>query len=358
MLVVLLAACRPAPPTSPALHSVDELNQLWPVRVVIDEAIPQDVLAGLGRWLGSGPGAWAPPRDGSGLPSGLAQRAHTEDTMALRLLARIGLEATCTLGTVPDGFGDLRGGWALAARSCEGVARPSDAAAARRLGEVAADSVATPLPDSLPEMLQPMVELRVVVRGEPLAFRFLNPALLDGLAVSAAEPQPSVPVALAVRTTRWDPRAAAAPVPGAGSTELASIEAAVEEALSGWRASLDALPAESFEPSLRGVANGWVRRTIYEALGAERLESRPDLALVLLEEAVGGAARPRPGPGLDPVLLSRVAFARWRAGEHNRAVELLRDIATQPGWEVAQVAAEMVARVAVIPSAADPRVRR
>lgn len=313
--------------------------------------------------MGAGSGGWVPPLTTRGLPPTLAERAAAEDVEALRLLGRVSLEATCQLGTVPGGFGDVHAGWLLAAQSCEAIGRPEDAATARALvgGPARAAMIDGPLPGDLTRLLQPALDVRVPIHGEELRFRFLHPRLLDAPALAPrtpTTPSGSVPVELAVRTTRWDPAAAEVRAPGAGRSKLADIETDAEVALSGWRASLEALPSESFEPSLRGVVNAWVRKTIYEALGAEQLETAPQIAVVLLEEAVGGVPRPRPGPGLDPVLMARVAFARWRAGEHNRAVELLRDIAAQPGWEVAQVAAEMVARVAVIPSATDARVRR
>jgi len=336
LALLLLVGCRPAPEGPAPLHAPDALRATWPVQVALDPTVSDDTLAGLSRWIGAGDAAWLPPASGS-TPS-VAARAHREDTVAIQLIAWVGLAATCRLGREPGALDGVPRAAELATASCAAV-------------DPAVTQTPPPLPvGGLSAQLAPAHSAVVELHGQRLTYRFLHPGLLDSPLLVADEPGDSL--VDRVRTRRWG-SGPAAPI---SDTTLAGLEQLAEREVAGWQANLAALP--DLESSLRGVVLGWVRGAVYGDLGAAVLDSDPATAQVLLEEAAGGVPRPRPGPGRDPVLLARVAMARWRAGEVSRAAELLRDVSGQPGWEFAGIAAEMAARVAVLPSATDPRVRR
>jgi len=347
------------------VFSPDVLSATWPVQILHDDGFAPALSAGLSRWLGSGSGSWHAPGDVTDLPPTLAQRVRAEDAAALSSLITLAHESACALGGTNGGFGDLEAAWSYAALACEALDQQDHAARIRE-----AHPLSTPLPP-LPTGagLEPLLasELRVdaEVLGEALQYRFAHPGLTEAvhraLASPRATPAAGSPEAIADRagSPSWTPAGTPSfDLPPPPQRDLGSLEVAADGHLAEWSASIGALSPEALDPALRSVALGWVRAAVYAAAARERLASGdPGSAVTLFDEALG-TVRPRPGPGRDPVLLCEVAMARWRAGEHARAVELLRDIATQPGWAFAEVPAEMIARVAVIPSATDPRVRR
>lgn len=310
----------------------------------MDESVPPELLRRMGRWLGEGEGEWAAPMQG---PPG---REGTEDLEALTLLVVLTHEAICRLGADPAGFAGIPDAAAQAAASCDALGK--DQEATRALANAGRETL--PPQDELPPVLNaallPLPAFSVTLHGQTLHFRFIHPDLVALVRDLGAAPAPTGLLG-AVRTTAWIPGTPATTIDG----DLAAIETAAEQTIARWKTSLDGLAVEA---AGRAAALRWVRTAVYEAAGAAVLDTDPGAALVLLEEAAGGVARPRPGPGRDPVLLARVAMARWRAGEHRRAAQVLRDIGTQPGWEFAGVGAEMAARVAVLPSATESRVRR
>lgn len=347
------------------VFSPDLLSETWPVQILHDDGFPPALAAGLSRWLGSGDGSWRAPGDVTDLPPTLAQRVRSEDAAALSLLITLSHESACTLGLTNGGFGDLEAAWSYAASSCDALDKGDHAARIRQAHPLSTPLPALPTGASLGPLLASELRVDAEVLGETLLYRFAHPGLTDAVK-SALAPMNATPAAGRIEdiadragSASWTPLGAPKfELPPPAQRDLASLEVAADAHVAAWSSSIGALPPEALDPALRSVALGWVRTAVYAAAAEETLASGDAGSAVTLFEEALGTARPRPGPGRDPVLLCEVAMARWRAGEHARAVELLRDIATQPGWTFAEVPAEMVARVAVIPSATDPRVRR
>lgn len=226
-------------------------------------------------------------------------------------------------------------------------ALPDDAS----LRAVAAAACAPEAPADL--SLAPAVSTTVTVEGESLTYAFLAPGL--GLRpLPAPHPEP-------VGTASWGDGApselrSAAELYADGAS-YAALEAAAEEQLALWKRGLAGV--QRLDNAERAFALGQVRRALYRDLGLAALaDGQPEVARPLLEEAAGAVPRPVPGDGRDPVLLAGLVSARFQSGELSRAAELAHAIAQSPGWEFADVVSQAVARVAVLPSPSQPRVRR
>jgi hypothetical protein len=387
VILLLLAGCsREAPPGSPTPVplSVDAVKASWPVRAALDERIDASLLSAVARrWLG-GSGDWsAPGSPPGGAPPALAARWLREDAAALAHLRLLTAHAACRLAQQPGAFDGAVGvGYSVGARSCEaagdaeGATRAASNAEARGGGLVAAPP---PSGGEGPAILRLEAELA----GETLLFEFVEPAELqaaiDGLiAAAAALPEPGsgpdqdVGIFFATRagTSELLPEGQPPLLPSAASLfaalpasgRQAAAEVALDRALGRWTATLAQLPPETdggLDASGRGLLDGWVRRAWQRELGLAALDAgEADLALVLLENATNNQTRVQPGPGLDPLLLIALARARYEANELQRAVALLEDIGDVAGWEPARVAARTVARVAVLPTAAEAQVKR
>jgi hypothetical protein len=377
LAIVACVACS-GPPDTPPIEPIDAaaMAPTWPMEMALSDSVdPRDLLASGERWLGlAEPAQWRPPGESPvGVTAPLAVRWRQEDRQAIQLLRRLDLSVQCRLGTQPGAFGEeVPEGWAAAELACRML---GDEDAARRSAELRVEA-GLPAPTELaavrqtgtvPELLSPAVDRHLEIAGETLRYRFvLAPQWEFALAALAHE---STPAGLAGRvgTSRWDE---AGSLPGAAilleaggsdSRRLARLERDAEEQVARWRSSLDQKtePTAELDSGSRALLIDWIRRAIYRDLGlAELAADRPDVALSLLEEATGARARPGPGPGLDPLLLSAFAKARYEAGEVQGAAELLTRMAAQPGWQWVGALAEGVARVAVLPSVTASEVRR
>ncbi len=358
----------PPEPLDPA-----SLAGTWPLELLDSGTVDLPTLEALGeRWLGleEARGWRAPGQAPPGIDPGLARRWQREDRQALELLERLHHQLVCRLGTEPGSFGrEVPEGWAAAEASCREL---GDAAAAERTtvlrDEAGAPAVPLPAPpaaDSVAGLLAPAVDRRLSIGGEELRYRFVLPAQWRRAASRLPGEGEETGLVWRVGTSRWDPGGV---IPDAGAMlagddpdgrRLARLEREAERLVARWRSSLAREPELEPYPADRALFATWVRRSLYRDLGLAELEAgRPEVALALLEEAVGSVARPEPGPGRDPLLLSAFASARCRAGEIRTCAELLTRMATQPGWQWVGAVAEGAARVAVLPSVTASEVRR
>ena len=366
--------------------AAEDLRATWPLRAALDERIDGSLLRPVARrWL-SGSGDWAAPGSPPGGASpALAARWLREDAAALRHLRILTAHATCRLAQEPGAFaGPVKVGYSVGVRSCEALGDSAGAALARRQAEVDDGAVQPPSPSPQEGYVVPTTRLVVELKEEALVFEFIEPADFEAVAArldaAAAAlpappsgPDPDVGTFFATRagTTDLLPEGRepllgtardlfAGLQPGEG--RQAAAEGALDEVLGRWAVSLAGLPAETdggLDRTGRALLDGWVRKAYHRELGLQALDAgEPDLALLFLEEATDNQSRARPEPGLDPLLLAALARARYESNELQRAVALLEDIGVVPGWQTARTAARTVARVAVLPTAAEAQVKR
>lgn len=317
-----------------------QIEQTWVWRIAFDESMDEGLVLALARrWLTLEPEpdpAWAPIGEPTGVTAA-TPRARGEDAAAVTHLGELYRKAVC----------DLHRGQGL----------PEGVAEAALLGVMACeqkgfDAVAWAPPEeaSVAQLLAPVVDTTLELHGERLRYRFQHPWQFDAAYKALhdhAEGEPDDPVWQVGRSNF-----------GGGiqvnfdDPSQAGLERAAEEHIARWRASLEATDLGAVE---RALLLQWVRGAVYRAAASQAEEGAQ---LVLLEEAAGADARVRPGPGRDPLLLARIAVARYESGSPGRAAELLGDMAGQPGWEWLLPTAEACARVAVLPSAAVEGVRR
>ena len=344
----------------------------WPVELATSEAVDEATLLAFGeRWLGlaGDGGAWRPPgHPPEGLSASLTARWINDDRLAFQFLNRLDLHVQCRLGTEPGTFGsEVPEGWAAAELACAAMA---DEQGARRVAELRLEAgleEAAPLPElptgtDVASLMAPAVDRTVEVAGESLRYRFILPGQWEATHELLPWRPSTGDLASRVGTSAW----LEGEIESQGSwvdvfaDDLAGIEREAEIQIARWKVSLEELSAT--EPELDGAARslllGWIRRALYRDLGLYRATHSPELALPLLEEATGSEARPAPGPGLDPALLSAFAWSRYRSGEIRGAAEVLTRIAAQPGWHWVGALAEGAARVAVLPSVTASEVRR
>lgn len=356
------------------------------MRAALDERIDGSLLQAVARrWLG-GRGDWAAPGSPPGGASpALVARWLREDAAALRHLRLLSAHATCRLAQHPGSFaGPVKAGYSVGLRSCEALEDAPGAALARAQAEADGGSV-QPAPAASQDGYDvATIRLAVELASEDLLFEFIEPgefeaveARLDSAAAALpappSGPEPDVGTFFAMRagTSHLLPDGRAPLLASAdalfdglrpGKGRQAAIEGALDGVLDRWSASLAQLPAETdggLDATGRGLLDGWVRKAWHREVGLRALDAgEPDLALVLLEEATDNQSRVRPGPGLDPLLLVALARARYESNELQRAVALLEDIGAMPGWQPARTAARTVARVAVLPTAAEAQVKR
>ncbi len=320
---LLLGCGEPDPAPGPPAWTRAELESTWVWRIAYDEALAEAEVDAAARWLG-GAGTWSPPG------SSERPRARHEDGLAIAAIGATYNEAMCRLGTSGDAFGtEVPAGWVVAAEACRALGRDVS---------FAVPDVALPSRDDL----VPIIDETVTVRGQPLRYRFLRPGQLEAAssALIAADPDP----AWTVGTSVWGDL----PGPAAGATP-AEQERNAEDHIARWKTSLE---GAGVEPTERAQLVGWVRRAVYRDLGRRTGDAGH------LEEAIGAASRPAPGPGVDPLLLARLAQARFEAGEAALAAEILRSIEAADGWAFAGPAADACARVAVLPSTTATGVQR
>ncbi len=385
LLASLIGCGSGDPPPTPGAPppAVDVLQTTWPLQAALDESLDARVLGAVaGRWLG-GQGSWGAPGSAhDSLPPLLRARMLSEDARALTHVAWVVQHAACRLAQEPTSFDtSLPEGFAVGARSCEALADGDGAAiAARNL-----DALGVPAPAAVegsgPQVA--VVERSLEILGESLRYVFVEPAELSRAAtaiggdsaqkLAAAGPTLSVAdsFSLLAGTGSLSSGAALDPslphskalwdaLPAEGRQSAA--ESALDRAVARISAGLTQLPTEgagALDAAGRALLEGWVQRALYRDLGLWALDANePGLALVLLEEAAGSSARHRPAAGLDPLLLAGLARARYASNELRRAVDLLEDMGAAPGWSLCSHAARTVARVAVLPSAAEPQVNR
>lgn len=373
ILVCVACSGREAPPPAEPLATAD-VSVSWPLELALSQSVDELSLLAFGeRWLGLTDGVgWRPPGETpSGLNPSIAERWRYEDRRAVEILARLDQRVMCLLGSEQGSFGvEVPEGWAVAAQACRAIDADEAARYSDRLRkEAGADVVELPPPpngDTVASLLEPAVDRRVELSGETLRYRFVLP--VQWSRATALLPVELAPTGLAARvgTSRWDEQGS---LPGAAAVlegrdepgrRLARLERDAEVQVGRWRATLEQHPgAASLDAADRALLMGWVRRALYRDLGLAELEAdRPAVAVALLEEATGSVARPEPGPGLDPLLLSAFASARLGSGEVQGAAQLLTRMASQPGWYWVGALAEGVARVAVLPSMTASEVRR
>jgi len=342
LLAALLIGCggSRSPEASAPIEPFDQaaIEQTWVWQIAFDASLDEAlVVATASRWLTLEPEpepAWQPiawP-----VHPFLDDRRFAEDARALRELGSLYRLALCDLhegNGLPSSMPDAA---ALAAVACDGSS--ADAAPWQ-----------APADGGVLDGLAPTIDRTLEIHGETLRYRFQHPAQFDW----AADLLDAGPL------LRTDPLSRAGGSDFGGGirvdftgSSLAAVERTAEEHIARWRASLKATELEATEQAL---LLGWVRGAVYRA-AADRVEAGQ--ALPLLEEAAGGAARIRPGPGRDPWLLARIARARYVGGSPGQAAELLRDMAGQPRWGWLTPTAEACARVAVLPSPAVEGVRR
>lgn len=380
-----LALAGAACPASTPPPSVDplppaEVAASWPVWLLLSDEIGDGALATLGeRWLPSAGGSvgWRPPgQPPAAATAELASRWAAEDGEALLTLALLDASALCRLGTEPGAFGsEVPEGWRAAELACESLGNREAAGLAVGLRDAAgAPPAILPLPDgpsqpsSPPAALEPAVDRVLAIGGEDLRYRFILPTQWTRAVALLPSPDAKASSQLAIAgTSRWTaggeiPSAAAirAAAP-TGTPRLAAIQDGAERLVARWSRSLEDLAAS--EPRLdaeaRALLMDLVRHALYRDLGVSELDgSRPDVAVVLLDEAAGAAGAPVPGPGLDPVLLCAFARARYETGEYRGSSDILTRIAREPGWTWAGAVADGVARIAVLPSVPPSEVRR
>jgi hypothetical protein len=388
LVFLLLAACtRDEPPTAPAVPPVpaEQLRATWAVRAALDERIDVSLLNAVARrWL-SGTGDWsAPGSPPGGASPALAARWISEDAGALKHLAAINAHATCRLGQHPGAFdGPVVSGYSVAVRSCEAIDDTDGAGLARTHAELNG-AISPPATPSDGGYSLDVVALTVELESEKLLYEFIEPGEFDAVTarlISAAAalpappsgPDPDVGTFFATRAGTSDllpegqePVVASASslfaaLPASGGRQAAA-EVALDRELARWAGGLALLPAETdggLDGSGKALLDGWVRKAWHRELGLLALDAgEADLALYLLEEATDNKTRVKPGAGVDPVLLCALARARYESNELQRAVALLEDIGATPGWESARIAARAVARVAVLPTAAEAQVKR
>lgn|GEM_PF-2116595 len=385
LAAALLVGCSggDVAPTGPSAPAPDILQSSWVVQAALDESIPGDLVAASGRWLG-GPGRWREPGQGprSSAPgvAALRDRARREDGEALGQLGSILLEANCRLAQAPGSFdAELALGFEVGAESCAALGNDDGAALATKHRAALADAPAPPPAQIISGT--PVTVIEVQREGTKLRYSFVRPAdlttALDALVAPADAPSGPTDAmadsfAARVGTSRWfgdDRTVGELPDAGAlfagltkGADRMAASEEAVDAATATWGAGLAALPGPadgSLDASARALLDGWAGRALKREFGLAALAAdEPSLALIHLEDAAGSRARTRPEPGLDPLLLCALARARFESNELRRAVDLLEDIGASPGWELAREAARTVARVAVLPTAAEARVNR
>ncbi len=365
---------------------VDQIRASWPVRAALDERIDPSLLSAVARrWLG-GSGEWsAPGAPPGGAPPALTARWLREDGAALRHLRILTAHAACRLAQAPGAFdGSVQAGYSVGARSCEALSDADGAALATRHAQAAgAEPPAAPSPSA--SGYQPAIQrFELELASQSLVYEFIEPGEFDAVigrlheAAAALPAPPSGPdqdvgnfFATRAGTSELLPAGQTPVLPSAttlfeglapGSGRQAGAEVALDKALGRWNVSLSQLPPETdggLDASGRGLLDGWVRKAWHRELGLQALdEGEPDLALVLLENATDNQTRVKPGAGMDPLLLIALARARYESNELQRAVALLEDIGAMPGWESARTAARTVARVAVLPTAAEAQVKR
>lgn len=387
----------PAEVVPPAL-STTEVQSTWMWRLAFDPQLDEALVqTSARRWVGLGGGqvGWLPPGGGPMGPQPaqilLRQRIVREDAAALDELGRLYNTAACRLAQRPESYGAVvPQGYLVGALACEALGDSKGAEVARSL-VVTSSSRAELTGDSLEVATHhrvgslPVLKSTVEIEGERVEYRFILPsdlaATTAALRATAPSPDPNecsgsvlletgCGFATIVGTSVWIPTgggdlADAGRLLGSRSgadIQLAPIEASAEEAIAAWRRALTLAAGTAPEPldaSGFALMSGWARKAMYRDLGLAVLnQGRGDLALALLEEAAGSTARLHPGLGLDPLLLSSVARARFESNELMRAVDLLAAISRQPGWELAAVVGELVARIAVLPSGSGTEVRR
>jgi len=407
VLLLLGLGCRgsspPAPASGPALSEA-VIRGTWVWQAVFAEGIADEVFVVLaGRWLGGVEASWVGPGQArSALEAAtasapvrlVAQRQLREDVRAFEHLKALHAHASCRLAQDPDSFGAaVPEGYRLGAAACKALGDVDSAkVASSHAGAPAADPAAGEVRSSpggtadadVASLLVPQVKV-LDVRGERLEYVLLQPSQIQAAAqllaswVDAAAVPQAVDgdlasfLAEAAGTTRWSMSSAASSElllsaeavlasAAAGSGRLGEVESSLEETILHWQTGLASLPRDGeqqLDAGGRALLDRWFRRALYRDVGLAALEQKdPEVALVALEEATGARGRVRPGAGLDPLLLVALARARYECNELQRAVELLDDIASVPGWELAAPVARTIARVAVVGSGADAKVNR
>ena len=408
-LLLLGSSCRdsePSPQAPLAMASEAQIRASWPWQAAFGVGVSDEVFEVLAqRWLGGVSGTWprlgaARVAAGASLPAAqqiLRHRSLTEDRLALRHLGIVHAHASCRLASDADAFGaGLAEAYLLGAAACESLGDVDGAEAARanaalRVGSSAADpnpavsrSSSAEGEDGLAALLVPEVKV-IDIRGERLKYLLLRPAQVDaalallGTWLAKVEPPKAAKadvdqfLAIAAGTSQWSrdgaENAALLPVAEsilasapAGPARLAQVESLLEDGISLWHRGLAALPREgdsALDAGGRSLLDRWFRRALYREVGLLALdEGDADLALLCLEEAAEARGRVRPAPGLDPLLLAALARARYECNELQRSVQLLDEIAAQPGWGFAGPTARTIARVAVVGSGPDAKVNR
>mgnify|MGYP001166448070 CR=1 FL=1 len=387
LALVVLTACAPKEAPAPAPMSADELAKTWLWQLAFDSPLSSSEAPLASRWLG-GAGedwpatSWSQP--GVRPSSSLAARAAREDAQALALLADIYDHALCRFAQTDASFGqELPEGYLFGLESCRAVEDERGAERALRLAERLG---ATPgggtnpsgpleasLADLLPDSPKVVTERVLNLDGELLRYRFLRPGVLHRFTRDSGGGDRAnvdeVDFGRRLATSAWTegslpelPRAEVI-LEGSGSPpHLGAVEQAAEETLDVLGRSLRDHGARVVPPLEGGDIKAllaWARRALYRDLGLALLaDDQSELALPLLEEAAGSSARLRPGPGLDPVLLLGVVKARYEQNQGLRAADLLRTISEQSGWAAADVVADLIARIEVLPDAAGAEIRR
>ena len=408
-VLLLLLSCRASPPQTPSgpVLSEAQIQATWPWQGAFGSEIDEDVFTAVAqRWLGGVKATWKRPGMDheslqKGNPSAGLRRLHLrgleEDRLALGHLGVVLAHASCRLAAIPDAFGPgLADAYLLGAAACKSLGNEDGEKSALANAGLSGDEK-TPDPaargqrspvlegaDQLAALLVPEVKV-LKVRGEQLEYVLLSPAQVDAArellstwakdasSVAIGEADATGSFVLAAATSRWSGSSslASALLPSAksildsapaGPGRLAQVEALLEDGITVWQRGLRALPRggeAALDAGGRALLDRWFRRALYRDLGLLALEEGDaELALLCLEEAAEARGRVRPGAGLDPLLLTALARARYECNELQRAVELLDDISSEMGWELAAPAARTIARVAVVGSGADAKVNR
>lgn len=371
--VVLGAACGGGPtgtaqPPQERLPS-GELEASWPYRLAFDPTVPQATLEAAARRFspvidaGQSTIGKAPPT-GWSAPEGpdsaaLDARSAREATEAMHHVLWAYGFAHCRVAVAPGGFGgEVPEGRVLGAPWCHAIGRPEDAARIVQNGA---------LPDIVLPPFDPKAPLTPVSRdvtfvGETLRYDLLRP---EALPAPPAPLQPPPDLAGRLGTSCW---ASAERCPGreiarsgpAGQAFLAHVDAGLDAEMRRWRGSLAVAtppPGSSLDEHTRASILNMVERALHLDAADVALErGEAGAAVTLYEEAVRLAGGEQSEP--DERVLAALARVRVASNQLERAGAALRVLGSHPGWSVAAVAAEAVARLAVVPSPVDSEVRR
>lgn len=351
-------------PRAPA-QAAPGIDQSWPVVLALTGyGAPSLDGALVDRWVRGG--SWRRPGDAAALPStpagdAVAARWRREDAAAIGHLRALLEGAWCVLGSSEDGYGGhLPEGHAVAVEACRRAGHPT--VEARRLaGSAVVPDLAPLLDGDAAAALEPGLVRDVELHGETLRFAWILPQQWGVAAARLAAPPATDRAVERVGTADWSPSrllSAKTATQGLDASDLGAVEGAVDAVVAAFeegRAGLDLGPDGA---AVASVLPGWARRAAQRDLGLWALDQgAPATAEALLASLATG------GPGtetasMDPLAYLALARSRAENGQPEGATSLLRAAAEQDGWEVAALAADWIAREAVLPGGTAMEVRR